>query len=85
MEAWTTTLKPGDDWRHLGSTPEKAPVEVVLRALDSPVAYATGATDRRPDGEPLTVAAGEGARLTGLHFFAKPADGGPCRIVVRGI
>lgn len=86
MEAFAITLKPDEGWHHLGSTPEKAPVEVVLRAFDGAVAFATGSTARTADGPPVTVAAGEGARLSGLHFFAKPAGpGGPCRIVVRGV
>jgi hypothetical protein len=86
MEAFTITLKPGDGWRHLGSTPEKSPVEVVLRAFDGDVAFATGATARTADSPPVTVASGGGARLSGLHFFAKVAGpGGPVRILVRGV
>jgi hypothetical protein len=86
MEAWTVTLKPGDGWHHLGSTPEKAPVEVVLRAFDGSVQFATGSTARTADGPPVTVASGDGARLSGLHFFARAAAvGGPVRVVVRGV
>lgn len=85
MESWTTTLKPDEGWRCLGSTPEKAPVEVVLRSFDGTVEFATGAGRSAPDGAPVVVAAGTGARLSGLHFFARAAGGGPCRVVVRGV
>jgi len=86
MEAWTTTLAPDEGWRLLGSTPEKTPVEVILRAIDGPVEFAAGATSRMPDGKPVVVPPGEGARLSGLHFFARLAGAGaPSRVVVRGI
>jgi hypothetical protein len=85
-EGIALTLKPGDGWRHLGSTPETEPVEVVLRSFDAPVRFATGATARMPDSDPVVVAPGSGARLSGLHFFAMPAEaGGPCRVLVRGV
>src|SRR5207245_2728331 len=38
-EGIALTLGPGAGWRHLGSTPEKAPVEVVLRSFDRPVLF----------------------------------------------
>jgi hypothetical protein len=86
VEAWSVTLEPGQDWRYLGSTPEKSAVECVLRSFDGPVLFATGSGSARPDGEPLTVEAGAGGRLSGLHFFARPAAPGVrCRILVRGI
>jgi hypothetical protein len=86
MEGIALTLKPGEGWRHLGSTPETEPVEVVLRSFDAPVRFATGATARAPDSEPVVVGPGLGARLTGLHFFAHAAEsGGPCRVLVRGV
>ncbi len=85
-EAWTLTLPDGADWRLLGSTPEKDAVEVVVRAFDVDVLVATGATAARPDAPPVTVRAGYGGRVTGLHVFAKPArPGAPCRILVRGV
>ena len=85
-EAYALTLPPVDSWRLLGSTPENEPVEVIVRAFDLPVLFAVGKSPSRPDGEPATVAPGEGVRLTGLHFFAKPARAGePCRILVRGL
>lgn len=85
-EAWTITLAPDSGWRFLGSTPEKTAVEVVLRSFDGDVLFATGAGKEKPDGTPMTVKAGEGGRLEGLHFFAKPTQTTqPCRILVRGI
>jgi hypothetical protein len=86
MEAWTTTLGGGDDWTRLGSTPEKGPVEVIVRAFDGPVLVATGATPARPDAAPVEVPPGEGRRVTGLHVFAKASPVCPsCRILVRGV
>ncbi|HVG94479.1 MAG TPA: hypothetical protein VND21_08535 [Planctomycetota bacterium] len=85
-EGWSVTLEPGQGWRFLGSTPEKSASECVLRSFDGPVLFATGSGPSSPDTEPLTVAAGGGGRLLGLHFFARTAGpGGPCRILVRGI
>ena len=86
MEGIALTLKPGEGWKHLGSTPETEPVEVVLRSFDAPVRFATGKTPRMPDGDPVVVQPGSGARLSGLHFFAKPVRAGePCRILVHGL
>jgi hypothetical protein len=86
MEARSLTLEPGADWRHLGGAPEAKPAECVLRSFDGPVLFATGTGAARPDGTPVTVEAGTGARLEGLHFFAKPAPQAPrCRILVRGV
>ena len=85
-EGIALTLAPGAGWRHLGSTPETAPVEVVLRSFDRPVLFATGKSPAAPSDAPVAVEAGEGDRLTGLHFFARPArDGAACRVLVRGL
>jgi hypothetical protein len=93
-EARTLTLPPAadpasrrahDGWTFLGSTPEKTAVEVVLRSFDTNVEFATGASAAHPDGPPMVVRPGEGARLSGLFFFARPAS--PTargRILVRG-
>ncbi len=85
-EAVAITLEAKDGWRHLGHAPEAEPVEVVLRSFDRDVLFAAGSGPNAPDGAPVTVRAGEGARLTGLHFFAKPAPPpAACRILVRGL
>jgi hypothetical protein len=85
-EAWSITLEPDAGWRHVGSTPERTPVEVIVRAFDAPVRFATGSTASVPDGEAATVVPGEGVRLTGLHFFVRPATPGVGgRILVRGL
>ena len=84
-EAFTVTLD-GADWRLLGSTPEKEATEVVVRAFDRDVLVATGSSAGRPDGTPITVRAGSGGRVLGLHVFARPALAGTrCRILVRGV
>lgn len=80
------TLAPDASWRFLGSAPEGKPVEAILRSFDRTVLFATGAGPSAPESTPVAVAPGEGARLTGLHFFARPGPGeGPARIVVRGV
>ena len=85
-EGKALTLGPTEGWRHLGSTPEAAPVEVVLRSFDRSVLFAIGKSPAAPTDAPVTVEAGGGARLTGLHFFAKPArEGAACRILIRGL
>lgn len=85
-EARTITLKPGEAWRYLGSTPEKEAVEVVVRSFDQNVLFATGASAGAPDGAPMVVRAGEGGRLSGLHFFVRPESAtAASRILVRGL
>jgi hypothetical protein len=86
MEAVALTLGADEGWRHLGGTPEKDPVEVIVRSFDRPVLFATGRGPARPDAEPVTVEPQSGKRLTGFHFFVRPAPpGGACRILVRGL
>lgn len=76
----------GNGWTFLGSTPEKAAVEAVLRSFDTTVEFATGSTSAHPDGPPTQVRPGEGARLSGHHFFVRPVlPGVPGRILVRGV
>jgi hypothetical protein len=85
-EALALTLAPGTEWRHIGSAPEAKPIELVVRSFDRPVLFAAGTGSNRPDGEPVEVGAGQGARLEGMHFFARPTPGpGPARILVRGL
>ena len=95
-EARTLTLKPAVDdaaprrahegWTFLGSTPEKTAVEVVVRSFDTDVEFATGTSAASPDGAPTVVRPGEGARLSGLYFFVRPARAGASgRVLVRGV
>lgn len=85
-EAVALTLPADASWRLLGSAPEGKPVEVVLRSFDRAVLFAVGAGRAAPSAEPIEVAPGQGARLEGLHFFARPGPGsGPARILVRGV
>lgn len=95
-EARTLTLRPAppaaaprgerDGWTFVGSTPEKAPVEVVVRAFDAAVEFATGPTPAAPEGAPVVVHPGEGARRSGLHFFVRPVAADRVgRVLVRGV
>ena len=71
-------------WVYLGGKPDaKKPLEVVVRAFDADVEFATGSGSDAPDGEPLVVPAQEGRRLEGLHFFVRANTAG--RISYRGI
>jgi hypothetical protein len=84
-EGIALTLEPAGAWRRVGSAPEGKPVEFVLRSFDRPVLFAAGSSPAEPEGEPIVVAPGEGARLEGLHVFARPTPGeGQVRILVRG-
>ena len=87
MEARALRLSSSDHWTYLGGdTDSKDAPECVLRAYDHPIEFATGATEREPDGEQTSVPRGEGRRLTGRHFFARPrSPAQSCRISVRGI
>jgi hypothetical protein len=44
-------------------------------------------SDRMPDKDPVRVPAGEGRRVVGRWFFARPAEPslGPCLISYRGL
>ncbi len=84
MDQIALRLDGTGDWRHLGGKSEaKKPLEVVLRAFDVDVDFATGSGSEAPDSEPLHVPAGEGRRLAGLHFFVRSRAAG--RISYRGI
>ena len=74
-------------WTYLGGDDEaKKELEVVLRAFDQDVEFATGKGANQPDDESVTVPRGEGRRLTGRHFFARPtAPGAACRVTQRGL
>jgi len=75
MEAHALRLRKTDGWTYLGGRPEaKKPLEVVLKAFEGDALFAVGPTEREPGGEPIRVPRGQGRRLAGLHFFARPAD-----------
>ena len=74
MEQHALRLRKLDGWTYLGGKSDaKKPLEVVVRAFDGDVLYATGESERAPEGEPVRVPAGEGRRLEGRHFFVRPA------------
>ena len=75
MDAHALRLRKTDGWTYLGGKPEakKAP-EVVVRSHEGDVLFATGPDAKAPEGEPVLVPEGEGRRLTGLHFFVRPAS-----------
>ena len=76
----------GDQWTYLGGDAEaKQPLEVVVRAFDRPALAAIGNDDQSPADDPVPIPVGEGRRLEGKHFFAKPAEGAGCLISFRGI
>jgi hypothetical protein len=88
MEQVALRLTRTDGWTLLGGDPEaKKPVELVVRSFEHPVDVAAGDTDRTPDRAPMRVPAGEGRRVAGRWFFARPADPaqGPCLISYRGL
>jgi hypothetical protein len=87
VEQVALRIQPTGSWTYLGHAPDPAkPVEVVIRAFDGAALAATGTGPHQPDGTPIEVPEGEGRRLEGTHFFARPAgDGGPCLLSYRGI
>ena len=71
-------------WIYLGGNADaKKPLEVVVRAFDDPIEFATGSGAESPDSDPVAVPTGEGRRLEGLHFFVRSAV--RTRISFRGI
>jgi hypothetical protein len=74
-------------WTWLGGDDgARKPREVVLRAFDRAVEFAVGSSREAPGGTPVLVPVGEGRRLAGTHFFARPVEAGAsCRVSVRGI
>jgi hypothetical protein len=87
MEQVARRLDGAESWTYLGGKANaKKPLELVVRAFDGDVVAATGSADAAPDGEPVRIPTGEGRRLTGLHFFVRPAPPiGPRLITYRGI
>ena len=87
MDAFAVRLRKTDGWTYLGGKPDaKKEPEVVVRAFESDVLFATGTDDKAPDGEPVEVPMGEGRRLAGRHFFVRPArPDRPALITHRGL
>lgn len=86
MEAVAIRLGQDERWTYLtGHGASKEPVDLVVRAFDADVLVAVGDAERGPDSEPVRVPAGQGRRLCGWHFFARPLDvQRPARVVYRG-
>lgn len=75
MEAVEIRLPAGDRWTYLcGQADAKKPNDVVIRAFGQPALCAVGDGERGPDAEPVLVPVGQGRRLVGRHFYARPAD-----------
>jgi hypothetical protein len=75
MEAVEIRLPAGDRWTYLcGQGADQKPTDVVVRAFGFPVLAAVGSGENTPDVEPILVPSGQGRRLVGRHFFARPAD-----------
>ena len=87
MEATSRRLPVGEAWTYLGGQPDaKEPIDLVVRAFEAPVLVAVGMNDRAPDSEPVLVPLGEGRRLCGSHFFARPLEAlRPAIVTVRGL
>jgi hypothetical protein len=86
MEQVALTLPPGSGWTYLGGDAEaRKDIEVVLRAFDQDVEFVKGQDAETPGPDPVRVPVGEGRRLVGRHFFARPTGQGACRITRRGL
>jgi hypothetical protein len=88
MEQLALRLAADAGWRWLGGDEEaRKPLSVVLRAFDVPVLFACGEERSRPrEEDAVRVPVGEGRRLVGRHFFARPvAADATGRVTVRGL
>ena len=87
MEATSRRLPAGEGWTYLGGDGSaKEPIDLVVRAFETSVLVAVGGNDRAPDGEPVLVPSGQGRRLCGQHFFARPAvASAPAVVTLRGL
>ena len=84
MDQVALRLDGTGEWIHLGGDAEaKKPLEVVVRAFDADVEFATGEGPGTPASDAVRVPAGEGRRLEGKHFFVRASA--PSRITYRGI
>lgn len=85
MDQVALRLVGSSAWTHLGGNSEaKKPLEVVVRAFEGDVLFATGSCAEEPDSDPVEVPAGEGRRLAGKHFFVRPR-GADCLLSYRGV
>jgi hypothetical protein len=87
MEQVALRLRKTDGWTYLGGRPDARKVpEVVVRAMEGDVLFATGPDESGPEGDGVLVRKGEGRRLAGRHFFLRPAPpSGPRLVVHRGL
>jgi hypothetical protein len=86
LEATSRRLPAGERWTYLGGQADaKEPFDLVVRAFEAPVLVAIGENDRAPDTEPVLVPVGQGRRLCGQHFFARPAEGAAAVVTFRGL
>lgn len=87
MEATAVRLPSGERWSYLGGqAAAKEPIDLVVRAFEAAVLAAVGDQERGPDSEPILIPAGQGRRLCGFHFFARPASAaGGALVSFRGI
>lgn len=87
MDQVALRLAPSSAWTYLGGDDDaKKPLEVVVRAFEGDLLFATGADAQAPGDAPVEVPAGEGRRLAGTHFFVRPKDeAAGCLLTYRGI
>jgi hypothetical protein len=87
MEQVALRLVKTDGWTLLGGRADaRKPLEVILRAFERPVLFAAGSAAEAPEGTPVEVPVGEGRRLEGRFFFARPAPPvAPCLVSYRGL
>ena len=87
MEQIAIRLTQRESWTYLaGDNDAKKDLEVVVRAFDRDAMARTGTSRNDPDGEEVLIPVGQGRRLIGKHFFAKPAGNHDrCLISYRGV
>ncbi len=90
MEQYASRLSRRDGWTWIGGRSDgKKDYECIVRAFDAAIRFTDGeGPDALPaDDAGVVVPAGEGRRLVGRHFFARPLDprGPEPRISLRGL
>lgn len=82
------SLAGGREWTLLGGEDQpKKPLECIVRSYDRAIEAVASQQRGGPaaDTPAVHVPRGEGRRLTGSYFFARPVESGPpCRVGVRG-